>query len=102
LVYNTPWGWAFIYTLLLTMAYLFIGGQRLGRPRPLPRAVLTRNPAEYVVSMANLFRRAGKRGIGRGAGWIVTAPDLGFYPSFWEMPRRRAMCKGSLVRGAES
>lgn len=61
LLYNTPWGWALLYALLVVFAYLFVNGQRFGRVVPLPREIARRSPAEYVLSMAQLFRRAGKR-----------------------------------------
>ena len=40
---------------------MLINGQRFGRVLPLPQEVMRRSPAEYVQSMAQLFRRAGKR-----------------------------------------
>ncbi len=61
LVYNTPWGWALLFTAVVVFAYLVINGQRFGRVEPLPSEIVRRSPAEYVVSMAALFRRAGKR-----------------------------------------
>ncbi|MCA1554420.1 MAG: DUF4350 domain-containing protein, partial [Chloroflexi bacterium] len=61
LLYNRPWGWAIVYSLLVALAYLFVNGQRFGRVMPLPKEIARRSPAEYVQSMAQLFRRAGKR-----------------------------------------
>ncbi len=61
LLYNRPWGWSIIFSLLLIFAYLSINGQRFGRVMPLPQEIARRSPAEYVQSMAQLFRRAGKR-----------------------------------------
>jgi hypothetical protein len=61
LLYNTPWGWALLFAAVVVFAYLLINGQRFGRVEPLPIEIARRSPAEYVVSMAALFRRAGKR-----------------------------------------
>jgi hypothetical protein len=63
LLFATPWGWAILYALIVTFTYLAINGQRLGRVLPLPQTIARRSPVEYVVSMAQLFRRAGKRSI---------------------------------------
>ena len=63
LLFGTPWGWAILYALIVAFTYLAINGQRLGRVLPLPQTIARRSPAEYVVSMAQLFRRAGKRSI---------------------------------------
>jgi hypothetical protein len=62
-IYNTPWGWALLFSLLVIFGYLLLGGQRLGRVVPVQQTLARRTPSEYVVSMANLFRRAGKRGM---------------------------------------
>jgi hypothetical protein len=56
-----PWGWALIYAFAVVGTYLTINGRRFGRVLPLPREVARRSPAEYVLSMSQLFRRAGKR-----------------------------------------
>lgn len=61
LLYNTPWGWALLFTTVVVFGYLLINGQRFGRVEPLPIEIARRSPAEYIVSMAALFRRAGKR-----------------------------------------
>ncbi len=61
LLYTTPWGWALLLFALVLGVYLVLNGKRFGRVRPLPQELARRNPAEYVVSMAQLFRRAGKR-----------------------------------------
>ncbi len=61
LLYNRPWGWAIIFSVIAIFAYLFVNGQRFGRVMPLPKEIARRSPAEYVQSMAQLFRRAGKR-----------------------------------------
>lgn len=65
LVFETPAGWATLFGLLVILVFLFLGGQRLGRPVPLPQARVRRRPAEYVVAMAHLFRRARKRNMAR-------------------------------------
>ncbi len=61
LLYNTHWGWAIIYSFVVVFAYLLVNGQRFGRVMPLPKEIARRSPAEYVLSMAQLFRRGGKR-----------------------------------------
>lgn len=61
LIYTTPWGWGIIFAFVVIFAYLFVNGRRFGRVLPLPRDIARRSPAEYVMSMAQLFRRAGKR-----------------------------------------
>jgi len=50
-----------IFSFVVSFAYLFVNGQRFGRVTPLPQEIARRSPAEYVQSMAQLFRRAGKR-----------------------------------------
>jgi hypothetical protein len=61
LLYTTPVGWAFLYAGILTFAFLLINGKRFGRVLVLPQATARRSPVEYVTSMAQLFRHAGKR-----------------------------------------
>lgn len=61
LIYNTPWGWALLFSAVVIFAYLVINGQHFGRVEPLPIELARRSPAEYATSMAALFRRAGKR-----------------------------------------
>lgn len=56
-----PWGWAILYAFGAAAVYLIINGRRFGRVLPLPRELALRNPAEYVVAMAQLFQRGGKR-----------------------------------------
>lgn len=63
LLYDTPWGWGILFTIVVCFAYLAINGQRLGRVLPVPKTLARRSPSEYVTSMANLFRRANKRGM---------------------------------------
>lgn len=62
-LYDRPWGWGVLFTIVLLFAYLAINGQRLGRVLPVPQTLARRSPSEYVTSMANLFRRANKRGM---------------------------------------
>lgn len=62
-IYNTPWGWGLLFAAFLLFGYLVINGQRFGRTVPVQRTLARRTPSEYVVSMANLFRRANKRGM---------------------------------------
>ncbi len=62
-LYDRPWGWGVLFTIGLLFGYLALNGQRLGRVMPIPKALARRSPSEYVTSMANLFRRANKRGM---------------------------------------
>lgn len=63
LMYAKPWGWAILYALVVVFAFILINGQRLGRAQPLPQAIARRSPTEYVISLAQLYRRAGKLSI---------------------------------------
>jgi hypothetical protein len=57
---STAWGRALLYALALVFAYLVLTGRRLGRPLPVvPER--GRSLAEYVISMAAIFRRAALR-----------------------------------------
>ena len=59
-LYGTAWGRALLYALALIFLYIALTGRRLGRAlRPIPER--GRSLAEYVVSMAAIFRRAGLR-----------------------------------------
>lgn len=62
-LYNSQWGWGVLFTIGLFFAYLAINGRRFGRVLPVPKTLARRSPSEYVTSMANLFRRANKRGM---------------------------------------
>lgn len=58
---GTGWGRALLYALALLALYILFTGRRLGRPLPaIPDR--GRSLAEYVVSMAGIFRRAHLRG----------------------------------------
>lgn len=61
IVLSSPWGWALIYGLTVTVAYLLLTGRRFGRPVPLREEVARRSSSEYVASMADLFLRGGQR-----------------------------------------
>ena len=63
MLYDTPWGWGVLFSIVLFFAYMGVNGQRLGRVLPVPKTLARRSPSEYVTSMANLFRRANKRGM---------------------------------------
>ena len=62
-IYNSPWGWGILFAALVLFGYLILNGQRLGRTIPVQKTLARRTPSEYVVSMANLFRRANQRGM---------------------------------------
>lgn len=62
-IYNTPWGWSLLFAGLVMFGYLAFNGQRFGRILPVSKTLARRSPSEYVTSMANLFRRANKRGM---------------------------------------
>lgn len=62
-IYNTPWGWGILFAGMMLFGYLIVNGRRLGRTVPIRQTLARRTPGEYVVSMANLFRRANKRGM---------------------------------------
>lgn len=55
------WGWAVAYAVLVIVLYILLTGRRFGKPVPLPADIARRSSAEYVQSMAMLFRRAGKQ-----------------------------------------
>ncbi len=60
-IYSTPWGWAILSALAICMGALAINGRRFGRATPLARELVRRSPAEYIQSMAGLYRRANQR-----------------------------------------
>jgi hypothetical protein len=91
LLFNTPWGLAILFGLAMTLITLLLNGQRFGRVKPLMTEVTRRSPAEYVTSMARLFRRGDKRTamldhyrrqikrqLGRPHGVDATLPDEDF------------------------
>lgn len=65
-LFTTPWGWAVLFSAAALALYVIVNGRRFGRALP-PNAgpalvsASRRDPAEYVVSTAGLFQRAGKR-----------------------------------------
>jgi hypothetical protein len=59
---GTPFGWAGLYIAAAVGMYLLLSGRRFGRPVPLREEIQRRSSAEYVESMADLFRRGGKTG----------------------------------------
>jgi len=61
LIYTTPWGRGLLLAGLVCFAYLALNGRRFGRVMPLPAEITRRSPAEYAVSLADLFRRANKQ-----------------------------------------
>ncbi len=60
-LFRSPWGWALLYAAVVVLGWIVLRGRRFGRPVPLPERVALRPESEYVVSMAGLFRRAGRR-----------------------------------------
>ena len=62
LLYTAPWGWAILYTLVVIFAYMAINGQRFGRVQALAPVQSWRAASEFVRSMAQLYRRGGRRG----------------------------------------
>ncbi|ABU58591.1 DUF4350 domain-containing protein [Roseiflexus castenholzii] len=58
---TTPWGWAGVYVATATALFLLLGGRRFGRAVPLKEETARRSSAEYLDSMADLYRRGGKR-----------------------------------------
>ncbi len=59
--FQRGWGWPALYAVLVCVLYIILTGRRFGRPVPLKADVTRRSSAEYVQSMAMLFRRAGKQ-----------------------------------------
>jgi hypothetical protein len=59
--FQRGWGWPALYAVLVCVMYILLTGRRFGRPIPLKADVTRRSSAEYVQSMAMLFRRAGKQ-----------------------------------------
>lgn len=62
LLTSTPWGWALIYGAVLAALFFVWSARRLGPPLPVPTPDRRRPTADYVTSVANLFRRARKPG----------------------------------------
>ena len=58
---DSAWGVAVLLALTLVLLYRWLSGMRLG-PAVVPLRADWRPASEYVVSMAGLMRRAGKRG----------------------------------------
>ncbi|MGB8644951.1 MAG: DUF4350 domain-containing protein [Anaerolineae bacterium] len=61
LLVRTPWGWGVILAMIVLFGYVVLNGRRFGRVLPLPQELARRSPAEYVTSMAQLFRRGDKQ-----------------------------------------
>lgn len=100
--YNTPptlrgailrqwWGWSAFYAALVIVLYIILTGRRFGRPVPLRADVARRSSAEYIQSLAMLFRRARKqsymlehyrnqlkRRLARPYGFVPPADDAAF------------------------
>lgn len=58
---DNPWGQAVIYSLVVVALFLVANGRRLGKPVPLPETLVRRSSAEYIESMADMYRRGKKR-----------------------------------------
>ncbi len=73
LLYTTPAGRALLYGAIIVFIYLLLSSRRLGKPiqenQPAARSI-----AEYIVSLAALYRRSGDR---RDALTVVTR-------AFWQ------------------
>lgn len=89
--FQQGWGWALLYSTLVVGLYIVLTGRRFGRPVPLRADVARRSSAEYVQSLAMLFRRAGKRSyvlahyhsqlkrrLARPYGFVPPADDAAF------------------------
>lgn len=67
LLFQTAPGLAVVYAALLTFAYLFLAGRRLGPPLAERSASeAPRTMYEHVQMLANLYRAAGQLGVVRG------------------------------------
>jgi hypothetical protein len=67
LLFQTPTGLAIVYAALLTFAYLFLAGRRLGPALTVRSAAESqRTMYEHVQMLADLYRRAGQLGVVRG------------------------------------
>jgi hypothetical protein len=60
-LFSSPWGWALLYGTAVTLGWIALRGRRFGRAVPLPEQARRRPQSEYVVSMAGLLRRGGRR-----------------------------------------
>ncbi len=58
---GTPAGGALLFACAALFAFVLIQGRRFGRPVPEARMLARRAPEEYILAMANLFRRGGLR-----------------------------------------
>jgi hypothetical protein len=68
LLFQTPTGLAIVYAALLTFAFLFLTGRRLGPALAVRSAAESqRTMYEHVQMLADLYRRAGQLGVVRGA-----------------------------------
>jgi hypothetical protein len=68
LLFETAPGRAVVFTALLTFAYLFLAGRRLGPPIPERGAAgIRRTMYEHVQMLAGLYRRAGQLSTVRAA-----------------------------------
>ena len=90
---GSPWGWALLFAAAVTLGWIVLRGRRFGRPVPLPELVRRRPQSEYVVSMAGLFRRSGRRRV--RAGPSPRPPQARTGPSLASQsrPARRRLCR---------
>lgn len=56
-LYYTAWGNAVLFAAVILALYLWLQGRRLGPPLPTQEELRRREAAEFVVAMANLYRR---------------------------------------------
>lgn len=57
LLLNHPLGWAVLYSVTIVGLYLLASSRRFARPLPLRSEVARRSSAEYIDSMAAMFRK---------------------------------------------
>ncbi len=58
---QAPAGRALLYTMVVILLALALGGRSFGKPLPLPDNRRRRPPLEYITALANLSRRAKHR-----------------------------------------
>jgi hypothetical protein len=59
-----PWGWAVLWTVAFTFAWLAFSGKRFGKALPPPPSWARRSSGEYVTTLGSMLRR------GRHESWL--------------------------------